>query len=242
MSHLTPRGDIATNVTMKTIVAILIALSACADDVAYSPDAAPIDAQHADARPQPDSGPDLERLRACMGNLPGSRTITINPGDPIPGSIIGELQDQIIGAKRKAWSRPRGPGFTLQGSWAAPSLVTDSLGKTLVASVSTAGGVTGYIEIPFDEGDRIIGLSLQVCGNGAANSVFDVWLGTTAAGLVSIAGGGYVDVARPNTWATLSAITITPTVLAAGNTLYLSANPSAAGYNLAAVIPQFDRL
>lgn len=34
-----------------------------------------------------------------MGNLPYSRTLTINPTDPIPSALLNELEDQIIGAK-----------------------------------------------------------------------------------------------------------------------------------------------
>lgn len=34
-----------------------------------------------------------------MGNLPSSRTVTINTGDAIPAAIINELQDIAIGAK-----------------------------------------------------------------------------------------------------------------------------------------------
>lgn len=36
---------------------------------------------------------------AEMGNLPGSRTITINLGDPVPSSLLNELQDQHVGNK-----------------------------------------------------------------------------------------------------------------------------------------------
>jgi hypothetical protein len=141
---------------------------------------------------------------------------------------------------RNNFSRPRGPRFTVQGTWAAPAIVTDSLGKQLLASAST-GATTGFLEIPFDDGDRIIGLSMQVSGNGTADTLFDLFLGTTAAGLVSIASGGITDTNRSNTWATLSTLVVTPTVLVAGNSLFLQAVPNAAGYNLAQIVPVFDR-
>lgn len=222
--------------SMRTFaLAFLFACSTSA--AAYEPDAA-----RSDSYLTPDAAPAPQNHGCHMGLLPAARTKTYVDGDPVDPAILNELQDNIVSTKRKSFSRPRAPRFVLQGSWAVPSLVTDSLGKTLVASVSTAGSVAGYIEIPFDDGDRITGLALQVCGNASADTVFDVFLGTTAAGLVSIASGGITDTNRTNTWATLSTLVITPTILTAGNTLYLQAIPNAASYNLAAVIPTFDRL
>lgn len=34
-----------------------------------------------------------------MAALPTGRSITLNPGDPVPSALLNELQDQIIGAK-----------------------------------------------------------------------------------------------------------------------------------------------
>lgn len=34
-----------------------------------------------------------------VGNLPNSRTITLNPGDPVPSSLLNEIQDNIVGGK-----------------------------------------------------------------------------------------------------------------------------------------------
>lgn len=175
-----------------------------------------------------------------MGNLPTSRTETCVAGAPISHNLINEIQDCIVGAQRKSFSRPRGPRFMVPGTWGTPALVTDSLGKQLIASTSV-GATTGFIEIPFDDGDRITALTMQVLGNGSADTLFDVFLGTTAAGLVSIASGGITDTNRTNTWATLSTLVITPTVLVSGNSLYLQAVPNAAGYSLALVVPTFDR-
>lgn len=176
-----------------------------------------------------------------MGNLPVSRTVTLIPGDGVPANLLDEIQDSVIGAKRSSWSRPRSPRFTIQGSWGTPALVTDSLGKVLVASTTT-GSSQGYIEIPFDQGDRITGLTLQALGNGTADVIYDVLIGTISGGLVTIAGGGITDTNRTNTWGTISGFTITPSILVAGNTLYIQAIPNASGYSIATIIPVFDRL
>lgn len=216
---------------MRTLVLVLALLSGCAACEVQSPAALP---------PEECSSPATVGGYE-MGNLPVLRTVTLSPGDAVPSNLLNEIQDVLVGTLRSSWSRPRHPRFTIVGSWGTPALVTDSLGKVLVASTTT-GSSQGYIEIPFDEGDRITGITIQALGNGTADVLYDVLAGTISGGLVSIASGGITDTNRSNTWGTVSGFSITPTILLAGNTLYIQAIPNASGYSVATVVPVFDRL
>lgn len=176
-------------------------------------------------------------------NLPISRDVTLGPADPIPSAVVNDIQDQIVGAKRSAWFRPRGPLFTgvgTAGAWDRPKQVTDSLGKTMLASTSIGSGEFGYIELPFDDGDRIIGLTLQGSGNGVTDVTFTL-VAFTPSGGISNLGSPTIDNNRTNTWGTFT-VSVNPTILTSTQVLYLQALPNATGYNLAAVIPQYDRL
>lgn len=231
---------------MKNAIIFLAFLASCGPVQDAPQDAAPTSGEslHDAGSPYPVDAVESRRNNGCsniMGNLPNSRSKTYVDGDPVDPQILDELQDVNIGAKRKPFSRPRGPRFTVQGTWSAPAVVNDGLTKALVASTSV-GASTGFLEIPFDDGDRITGVTFQVCGNGVTDTIFDLFLGTTAGGLISIASGGITDTNRTNAWATLSTLVVTPTVLTTGNTLYVQAIANASGYSIAQLVPTFDRL
>lgn len=81
--------------TMKKSITILLFMFACGDNLA--PDIGP-DAQVAVDAMLPDiHAPDAPDGGGCsLGNLPLSRTVTLNPGDPWPSSLGNELQDASI--------------------------------------------------------------------------------------------------------------------------------------------------
>ncbi len=174
---------------MKNI-AICILLAACSPPGYQQPE--PPDAPvlpDSGSRPSLDaSTPDGSILpsptgRCDMGLLPGARTKTYVDSDAIDPQILDELQDQIIGAKRPGFARPQAMPFTVSGGvWAAPVIVTDGGGVPRIASASTGNG-SGYINLPFHEGDRIVSLTARVCGNGVADVSFDVSFSTVATGL-----------------------------------------------------------
>jgi hypothetical protein len=75
-----------------------------------------------------------------MGNLPNSRTVTLNPSDPVPSSLLTEIQDDLIALK----SLLTGVGQAIwPTSVTLANLITLSNGASITGPVSiTGGGVT----------------------------------------------------------------------------------------------------
>lgn len=149
---------------MKKILAILIALSACGDDIAYAPDAA---LQVADAAI--DARPDAPVNRGCMGNLPTSRTITINNGDPIPPNLINELQDVIVAGSRSQFRRPFYPTAlrtTTTGGGSLTQVANPANAGYAPVCKIVGGQLSVFFVIPADVGDRFIDLEFELYGDG----------------------------------------------------------------------------
>ncbi|HKQ65972.1 MAG TPA: hypothetical protein VJZ73_13240 [Methylomirabilota bacterium] len=72
---------------------VLLAVASCDNDY----QATVPDAGVADAAAPPDAAPTLQQ-KGCgsMGNLPNSRTITVDNSDPVPSGLLDELQDIAI--------------------------------------------------------------------------------------------------------------------------------------------------
>lgn len=64
------------------------------------------------------------------------------------------------------FTRPLFPHFFKQGSWSTGQFVRDSNGLTLPAVTAGAGGIPGWMSLPFNSGETVIGVSLTVCGDG----------------------------------------------------------------------------
>lgn len=77
-----------------------------------------------------------------MGNLPNSRTITLNPGDPVPSALLNEIQDVLIAGHttktKKALIGLTGAGVPIDLSITAASgyqvQLQLNVGDTLVAA------------------------------------------------------------------------------------------------------------
>lgn len=77
---------------MKThVLLVLFAVASCD----YYETAAP-DASVVDAHAMPDAAPTPQPRGCDMGNLPNSRTITVDDSDPVPSGLLNELQDNIV--------------------------------------------------------------------------------------------------------------------------------------------------
>lgn len=159
---------------MKTILAILLALSACGDDIATTPDAG----QPNDwIGPRRDAGVQLPSgAGGCMGNLPNSRTLTINTGDPIPPEIINELQDMSIGGNRKLFTRTWWPVFVDGAALSAniSYLQANPASGTFSAVNKTTGIFSGIAPICFDSGDILSRVDVEIYGDGSVDASLSV--------------------------------------------------------------------
>ncbi len=194
----------------------------------------------------PDAATPLQIAPCNMGNLPTSRTTTHIVGDPVDPNLIDEIQDAIIGSKRKPFIRRFFPRFTVPGpAWGAPASVV--AGGLSFAGVTSTGisATPGRIEIPHEVGDRLIGLSWQACGNGVADIVIDAmysptYLSPPSPPLL----GTLTDLNRSGAaWSTATMVIGTPTVVVDGSNMeILVLAQGAAGYTIGMMSGTFDRL
>lgn len=234
---------------MNKLIALLV-LSSCATAIpSYPPDSSDSDGrlEHEfdaaplfDAESLPDAAP--PQIKGCdtMGLLPKARTVTINPGDSIPGSIINELEDMIIGGKKNSFTRRYYPKFVVQGGWAAGALVTAGI---IFPGYTSTGVTPAYVEIPYEVGDHLIAMTFQACGNGVVDLQVDLNLfGSYGAGSLSL--GNLTDTNRAGgAWSTATvAVDTARPAMVEGGLAQMVLTASAAGYTIAQVSATFERL
>lgn len=179
-----------------------------------------------------------------MGNLPNSRTITINTGDPIPPNLINELQDASIGAKRKSWSRPFYPRFLASSNL---TLNASGLFGQPAETWTSSGVAQAVFNVPtWDEGDRITALKYWAFGNGTTDlnsGSLEFYAGAPNVAPTTIV--SWNDTNRSAAWTLFDVGTIgafVPTTLTAGGILRILININAAGYQFGWWQATFDRL
>lgn len=192
--RLTSHGSVATTWVMNKLIIALAVLSACGDNAELASDGMPAPSDATIETHTTDAA--RAESRGCMGNLPNSRSVTIAPGDPIPPTIIGELQDMIIGAKRPQISSPvaagaffceSGSGVYANGLW----------------SGATSGTVKLVYGLDIQEGDQINDILFYVGPSGtptvtlSRQSINDggVTTGVITAGGGAIGSWGAIDLA-----------------------------------------------
>lgn len=237
--HLTSKDSLATNVGMKTLLAILFALSACGDDPAATPDA---------AQPAADAAIDSPAApaRGCMGNLPNSRTITINTGDPIPPGLINEIQDNLVGDKRAQYRDPQFLACWATAGTAAALAVnpkgTIITNKYPVWQLPAGAGPTVYTaRIHFQPGAKIVGFEIELFGDASADITFDV---NYSAGIGNNTASSVLNQVVNNTpadWVTQALTVDNETTLAAGGSLYIAMSISGGTIYVGDVIPILKR-
>lgn len=179
MSHLTPHGDSVTTGYMKTILAFLIALSACVE--------------------QPDKYGD------CMGNLPNSRTVTINTGDPIPAALVNEIQDVLISGAESSFTE-RYPMTCLGfGNSSVISGANNPVGAVnVVLKYISAGNDHVWFGIPFTVGNTITSGKISVYGDGAVDITAELFvINQESAGGGPVAAGTLSNVPAGISWSTI---------------------------------------
>lgn len=106
-----------------------------------------------------------------MGSLPNARTVTLNPSDDVPSALLNEMQDCVVGSKRQQFVRTFWPVIQLDST----GLVTDS---TLGVVARRATGVGNIVfDIPAEQGDRLTSVALEIFGDAASDSNFNVYYG-----------------------------------------------------------------
>jgi hypothetical protein len=220
---------------MKLILAAALLLTACIDGPGASPDAPPwlpLDAS-VDAPPAPHEG--------CnnMGLLPDDVTLTLGPTDPIPGSLITEIQEMFPnGGKRSDFAR----------GWTPPCWSFTGVAPTVVNNPSGPGpdipvwkipaNQDVWARIPYEVGDRIVGantIPFEIYGDGTI-TILDMRITffpsiSTGVGAVSVAAYATGLTPVPVGWNTpfMSAGAIDDVLLTQGGVLQLEFELSAAG-------------
>jgi hypothetical protein len=167
-----------------------------------------------------------------MANLPYSRTITLGPDDPIPSALLNELQDQAIGNKKPIMRR----SIPLKNlDLAVGQLQWHADGYATFTGSSTG---TVKIHVPFEVGDRVLGLECMLYGNGSVDVVhkltlFDITVTPTL--LVDD-----TDSNRAAAWGAYAPTTI-PHVMATGEDLVWSMDQDAPTYRIRAAFLVYDR-
>lgn len=80
-------------------------------------------------------------------------------------------QSQIV----SEFTRPFFPHFFRQGGWSAGQFVMDANGLTLPAVTATGSTAAGWINLPFEAGETVVGASLTICGDGTTSINVDTW-------------------------------------------------------------------
>lgn len=183
----------------------------------------------------------------CIG-LPYRRPRTYTALSQVKSTDLNAMFDATTGAKRQSFSRtwiPNFKGFTPGGSLLYG---VNTLNAGFPHAYATTAQVTfSAFDIPFDDGDRLIGFKYWACGNTTVDLTsgritYGAAMGSASADLTT-----WVDNNRAATWALVDvgAIGTTPAfaaqLLAAGAALQVLMLINAAGYNIGPCTAIFDR-
>lgn len=156
----------------KAQLILLILAVGCAGHMPadYQPDArppdAPSDTLQLDAAPDalPDAPP---RQTGCgpVGNLPLSRTANVDDSAPVPSGLLGEIQDQTVGARHGLKTVTIPPLIVSQrpaGSWAQDTSVNLI---PCIAHIANASAFVG-LYFPYDDAITVTAMTVEVFGDG----------------------------------------------------------------------------
>jgi hypothetical protein len=146
-----------------------------------------------------------------MGNLPFSRTITINNGDPIPPALLNELQDVAVSGARNSYSvkLPMRPFALPSTSGKLTAAVNPVGGQFDVVKFASIGSDNEYIPLPFTVGDTIVSGKIFVYGDGAVDvtALLTVRL-HDATFVADVASGTLLNVPAGISWSTIPIVNI----------------------------------
>lgn len=233
MMRLTYKVSVATNVHMMRIMCVFL-VAAC--DLYYgggdrgppAPDAA-----------TPTPPPDQPRYGCAMGLLPDSRTETFTPDAPVKSAVLNELQDAVIGHWRQEWTR----AFALHQVFVSVGVgfagVANPAGAGRPGVIGSSGDTTVEFDVPFEDGDELVGFEVDVFGNGLGQTLSvihypDVATVGTIKG-TEVPGGGA-------SWSRVAITPLTATALTSANILRFRAIVNGAGLCLGTGYATFRRV
>lgn len=231
----------------KSTLAILV-LCACAS-APVEQDAQAADASEPDAGVYvpPDAPPDAPKESGCvMGNLPKSRTNTVDDSDPVPSALLDELQDQFVGDTRTDFYRSGLP-FCWVSTAGAPTIVQNPAGIFQPVWHIPSGALV-EASIPFfDGGDTINNAYLDLYGNGAVDVVVNIQYSSdlipTSNTVITTGAININNVPAAWTRYDLDALGVfVPTRLVTGGYLRLALNVSGGDLHLGQVILKLEHI
>lgn len=164
-------------------------------------------------------------------SLPLSRNTTYTAASPIKSNDLNDIQDCIISTKRQPTWRNFFPMF---------SYVLNITHNSLGYAVATGNGF-GFMQLPFDTGDRILACRVSAYSDGAADSQFAV--NTTAKDMVTVFSlGSTNDLNRAAAWGDVTiGGPFVPTILTSTVGLTFLWTPNAANARCGMISIQWDR-
>jgi hypothetical protein len=177
-----------------------------------------------------------------MGNLPNSRTVTLNPGDTWPSALGNELQDQAIGTKRKPWGRRFTPVPLFQSGGASGFLGSANPvagGPSILKN--TASTDSQFNSGPWDEGDRVIGGTIEMFGAGT-NISFELRLYTSPSDTAPTVLGTFGPTTVSAAWQTIDLTSFVNHIMLATDVMRIRISQNGGGLCLGDATLQYDRL
>jgi len=188
--------------------------------------------------PRPVSQPHLDG--SSIMSLPTSRDVTLTPASKLPSSVINKLQDCVIGRKRPPWTRrfyPRAISVS-PANW-TPIANPSGAGRAPTAQLTDEA--TTIFEIPFEDGDRIIGIDYDAYGLSSCTGIVK-YASTMGAAPATL--GSWSDPDRVDGWGTVTVPGFVPQLCAATSVLWMEITTAVGSprYTMGLISATFDRL
>lgn len=176
--------------------------------------------------------------------LPTRRNRTYAAGVQVFSTDLNAFADGFTGRKKPPFERRFFPRLAFPGTtnvW-VPNTLTIGGGVASPVIQSTGGtGAVANVEIPYEPGERILGLHLNAAGDGSADIQFDVFYAASLAVAASTL-STLTDVNRAAAWGKIIMPSFVAQVLASDSVLFLRLSPTATGYQIGPCTAWFDRL
>jgi hypothetical protein len=158
--------------------------------------------------------------------LPFLRNTTYAAGAQVKSVDLNALQDNVTLYKKPPTTHAFSPQLLAQITGTFTGVTAAGAAQTPYHQ--SAAAVDGCFAVPCEVGDMIVGFTYAAFGNGVANATANLYLsdGTMPAPATSI--GAKVDTARGAAWGDNVLGSFTPTLIAAGQFLFLGLVVSAA--------------
>ena len=181
---------------MKSIL-LALALTACVTEPSH------LQSWPHDTNQRPPAGP-AKTSECNVGLLPFERTLTVSDGDPLPAALVNELQDMHKADRRARFKRQIMP-LCWTSSGTDPTIEANPQAGGLPVPVwKIPGSQTVRAQLPFEPGETVENILLDVYGDGTVDFTINVELAsdltaTPATGVAVASTGVSVD-NTPTAW------------------------------------------